>query len=250
MSLNVFITGGSSGIGLALTRKYLSLGHRVAICGRDQAKLDEIQHENLKTYIADVTDRKVMDEVITDFASQNGLDLVIACAGLSYAKKKKIPDFEVSRAILNINIWGVINTFEPAIKYMLKNGGGQLVGIGSAAGFSGLPGVSAYSASKAAVQRLCESYAIDLSDKGIYTTCITPGFVDTPLTQKNHHPMPFLTHADKAADLMVKAIAQKKVLYSFPFLFTIFVKFLGILPRSVYVSLMRFQGFNYSLKES
>lgn len=249
MSLKVFITGGTSGIGLALAQAYLKQGATVAICSRSLDKVSDFNHKNLVKYQVDVVDKDKMEEAIKDFHKQFGLDYMIASAGIGYAKKRKIPDFKQSRLILDVNIWGVMNAFEPAMEIMLGQKSGKLVAISSLAAFNGLPGVSAYSASKAAVRKICESFAIDLKDQGIDVTCIAPGFIDTPLTKKNHHPMPFLMNVDKAALLIIRAIEKKKVLYAFPFVFSSFVRFLSFLPRSLYIRLMRRDSMNYSLKD-
>ena len=246
--LNIFITGGTSGIGLAVAKKYLSQNHRVAVCGRDEAKFDALKdYENAFFYQADVCDREKMIEVVSDFNTKYGLDIIIASAGLSFEKKTKVPDFDRSRRIIDINLIGTLNTFEAALKCMLPKKSGHLVGIASVAGLNGFPGVSAYSASKAGVIKLCEGYGVDLYDQGIDVTCIIPGFVDTPLTRKNHHPMPFLVKAEDAAQKIITAIEKKKELYGFPFLFTTVLKILTFIPRSWFKKLMQTKKFNYSL---
>jgi short-subunit dehydrogenase len=123
---------------------------------------------------------------------------------------------------------------------------GHLVATASVAGFMGLPGAGAYSASKAAVLKLCESYSLDLKKFGIHVTAIAPGFIDTPLTQKNNHKMPFLMSSEKAAHLIKRAIEKKKVLYVFPFRMKIVVTILDKMPRSLYRLIMSLKFFNYS----
>lgn len=248
--LNIFITGGTSGIGLAIAKQYLENNHRVAVCGRDESKFEALKgFENAHFYQADVCDREKMINVVSEFNTQFGLDIMIASAGLSFEKKSKIPDFDRSHKIIDINLIGTLNTFEAALKCMLPKQSGQLVGIASVAGLNGFPGVSAYSASKAGVIKLCEGYGVDLLDQGIDVTCIIPGFVDTPLTQKNHHPMPFMVPASVAANKIIRAIEKKKELYGFPFLFVLILKFLTIIPRPWFKRLMQTKRFNYSLKK-
>jgi short-subunit dehydrogenase len=249
MSLSIFITGGTSGIGLELANKYLSQGNRVAVCGRNSFKFKSMRpHENLSFYQADVVDKDEISKAVTDFSEQFGLDLIIACAGYSFEKKTQVPDFEISRKIIDINLNGVLNTFAPAVEIMLKQNSGHLVAISSVAGFCGFPGVSAYSAAKAGVLKLCEGYAIDLGPLGIDVSVVAPGFVDTPLTQKNHHKMPFLMDASKAADLIMIGIDKKKLLISFPFFFASILKLLAVLPRDWYRWLMKFYRFKYARK--
>lgn len=247
MSLNIFITGGTSGIGLAVALEYLKRGDRVGVCGRSIEKFEPLkQYEKAHFYKADVTNRDEMEAAILDFSGEGSLDIVLASAGLGFSKKTQIPNFERSRLIIDTNIHGVLNTFEAALKIMLPQKSGQLVAIASVAGFCGFPGVSAYSASKAAVMKLCEGYQVDLSSLGISTTCIAPGFVDTPLTQKNHHEMPFLVPSEKAGKFIIKAIDKKKKLYTFPWFFGTVLRFFSILPRPIYLKIMKFIPFEYA----
>jgi len=245
---SVFITGGTSGIGLSLAQKYIEMGYFVGVCGRDLDKISDFNHDHLKKYKVDIINAHELDQSVDDFYKAHGLDIMIASAGIGYANKSQLPDFDRSKLIFKTNVEGVLNAFESAMKYMVENKSGQLVAIASVAGFNGLPGVSAYSASKAAVIKICETFTIDLLKFGINVTCINPGFIDTPLTRKNKHPMPFLMDSDIAANLIIKAILKRKVTYSFPFLFAYFVKFLGMIPRSLYVKIMRKDGMNYSVK--
>src|SRR5690606_1020437 len=140
---------------------------------------------------------------------------------------------------VHVNLLGVMYAFEAALKVMIPKGQGQLVAISSIAGFNGLPGVSAYSATKSAVTKYCESLNLDLADLGITVTSIHPGFVDTPLTRVNPHPMPFKLTAAEAAKKIARAIGEKRMHYSFPFIFSFVVKFLSLLPRTWYKRLMR-----------
>ena len=148
--------------------------------------------------------------------------------------------------MVQVNLLGVMYAFEAAMDVMVPRGKGHLVATSSVAGLNGLPGVSAYSATKAAVLKYCESLHLDLRQFNINVTAICPGFVDTPLTRANHHPMPFLVEAPKAATLIARAIEKKKMVYSFPFFFFLIVKFLSLLPRTWYRGLMSIKMFNYS----
>lgn len=245
--MRVFITGGTSGLGLALARLYHREGHQVGMCGRDFSKISEQEREQFFCVEADVRDREKLQKGMLEFEQQKGeLDLVIASAGRSVGHKTRDQNFDLSREIIEINVIGVMNTFEGALKLMLPRGRGHLVAISSVAGFVGLPGAGAYSASKAAVTTYCESMALDLRDRGIDVTTLCPGFVDTPLTRKNNHAMPFLIDAESAARLMKKAIDQKKVLYLYPWPMKWVILFLSRIPRGLYRWLMRAKAINYS----
>ena len=248
----VFITGGTTGMGLELAKLYSSQGWKVGVCGRDRLKFDDNfgpKPENISFYQVDVANRDELRSAIKDFSKSIGLDLLIANAGIGYKFKTKVPDFEWSYKMVHVNLLGVMYSFEAALDVMIPRGKGQLVAISSIAGYNGLPGVSAYSATKAAVQKYCESLHLDLKQFNIDVTTINPGFVDTPLTQTNRHPMPFLMPAPKAAELIAKAIKKKKMVYAFPFFFATLVRLISCLPRTWYRTIMRMKSFNYS-KES
>lgn len=182
---------------------------------------------------------------MSDF-SENALDIMVANAGRSHGDKSQLPDFDISRDIIQTNVIGLLNTLDVAMKEMVPRRRGQLVAIASLAGLAGLPGASAYSASKAAVIKLMESYSLSLPNMGIGVTTICPGFIDTPLTRKNNHSMPFLMSVEKGAKLIKKAIDSKMPLYIFPFPMKIVMWFLERMPRFVYRRVMTLKIADYS----
>lgn len=250
----IFITGGTTGIGWALATHYADAGYQVGICGRDAAKLPanfSADYPCITFYQTDVIEKQQLANTVENFIAAHGgrLDIMIANAGRSTGSKQQIPDFSVVENIIDVNINGVLHAFAIATQQFLKQTGpvkGHLVALGSVAGFIGLPGTAAYSASKAAVLTLCESFAIDFPQHGIAVTAIAPGFIDTPLTQKNDHKMPFMMSADKAAQLIKRAIDKKKPLYIFPLSMRLFITFAAVLPRAWYRGMMRLKMFNYS----
>ncbi|NKB80690.1 MAG: SDR family NAD(P)-dependent oxidoreductase [Nitrospirales bacterium] len=240
--MKIFITGGTSGLGLALATLYLQDGHHVGICGRNLTKLPDGITKNfqqLRCYEVDITEREAVKRAVQEFTLNNGLDVMIANAGRSHGTKTSIPDFGVSADIIKVNMLGVLYAFEAALESMLPQKHGHLVAIASVAGFLGLPGAGAYCASKAGVITLCESLAIDLKRNGIAVTAICPGFIDTPLTQQNEHPMPFLMSAAPAAQRIKRAIEKRKTLYLFPKRMQAIIYVLATMPRWLYRMLMR-----------
>ena len=163
---------------------------------------------------------------------------MIACAGISLGEKVSPMSYTAAEQIIQINLFGVLYAFDAASTIMVKQKSGHLVALASVAGLNGLPGAGAYSSSKAAVLKLCESLSIDYKRFGITVTAIAPGFIDTPLTRKNKHPMPFIMDVETAAKKIKKAIEQKKALYMFPLSMKILVVALSLLPRSIYRWLM------------
>lgn len=246
---SVFITGATSGIGLSIAKKYLELGYRVGVCGRSLEKFNSSfdTEPNATFYQLDVTKRDDIKKAINTF-SQNGLDILITSAGISFPDKTKIPNFERSYQVINTNVLGTMYAFEAAIEFFVKQQKGHLVAISSIAGLRGFPGVSAYSASKSAVIKLCESYAVDLKNCGIDVTCVCPGFVDTPLTRLNKHPMPFIISSDEAAKKIISGVDNKKIRIYFPFIFSMAIRMLSILPYRFYNFIISKKSFNFSKK--
>ncbi|OFZ23893.1 MAG: hypothetical protein A2202_02470 [Bdellovibrionales bacterium RIFOXYA1_FULL_36_14] len=237
---HIFITGGTSGIGLSLAEAYLKEGHHVGICGRDLSKIPAYmkdQYPFMHVYELDINDRKKVNETIVNF-SKGRLDLVIANAGIASFKGHDIPDFDNVFKVINTNVLGVMSTIEASLKVMLPNKKGHLVVISSVAGEIGLPRVGQYSASKAAVTKYCEALAIDLKKYNIVVTTILPGFIDTPLTRVNKHYMPFLMSSEKATKLIKKSIDNKAIRYVFPRRMKWLVYILSIMPRRLYRTLM------------
>lgn len=250
--MNIFITGGTTGIGFALATLYLEEGHRVGVCGRDLNKFPEelknqFKYKNLFCYQVDVTNRDELHRAVKEFANGD-LDLIIANAGRSVGAKSQIPNVSVSSHVIDVNVKGVLNTFDIGLELMMPKKKGHLVATASVAGFVGLPGAASYSASKAAVLKICESYAIDFKPLGISVTAIAPGFIDTPLTKQNSHSMPFMMTAEKAARLIKRAIEKKKVLFIFPMPMRIVITLLDKMPRCLYRYIMSIKMFNYSQK--
>lgn len=208
----VFITGASSGIGRALAGEYGRRGAIVGLAARNADALEELRGKLGATrclvYRVDVRDAHAMHAAARDFCARNaGIDVVIANAGVSAGTLTDHAEDEVVfREILEINVLGMFHTFQPFLGPMRAGGRGRLVGIASVAGFRGLPGSGAYSASKAAAARYLESLRVELHGTGIRVVTISPGYISTNMTARNPYPMPFKLDADDAARRMVRAI--------------------------------------------
>tara|TARA_B100000886_G_C20372604_1_gene470299 strand:+ start:207 stop:995 length:789 start_codon:yes stop_codon:yes gene_type:complete len=244
--MNVFITGGTTGIGFSLAKLYQSKGHVVGVCGRDLNKLSD---ESMDSYTVDVTDEKQIKNAVQKFCEKNGpLNIMIANAGIAMGPKDGKVNFSLARDVININVLGVINTFDAAMECFPQSGG-HLVGISSVAALVGLPGTGPYSASKAAVLRLCESYGLDWKKIGVDVTAICPGFINTPLTKKNDHSMPFLMSSDVAANKMYDAIERKAPLFIFPWQMNLLMRFAEKVPRWFY-RLIVMKGMSLAMPKS
>lgn len=211
--MKVFITGASSGIGAAFARHYAARGCTLGLQGRRRAALDELVGTlgvTCSVHVCDVRDAHAMQAAGEDFlARHGGIDLVIGNAGVSSGTATgRAADDAVFREVFDTNVIGLVNTFRPFIEAMRGARGGTFAGVASVAGFRGLPGSSAYSASKAAAITYLESLRVELHGTGVKVVTLCPGFIDTPMTQHNPYPMPFLLSADEAARRMARLIER------------------------------------------
>jgi NAD(P)-dependent dehydrogenase (short-subunit alcohol dehydrogenase family) len=238
----VFITGASSGLGAALALRYASQGATLGLLARRgdalAALIATLPHPQLhRAYALDVTDHAGLRGAAADFiAHAGGIDVVVACAGVSFGTLTEFPeDLDAFAAIMAINVTATVATFAPFIATMKAQATpARLVGIGSVAGIRGLPGAEAYSASKAAVISYCESLRLELKPHGIRVVTITPGYIDTPMTKKNAYAMPFLMPADQFAAKAVDTIAAGTSYRVIPWQMGVVAKLLRLLPNPLY----------------
>lgn len=215
------ITGASSGLGLALMRHYLERGASVAAIARRGGLLHDIAAEfpdQVFCYALDVRDAPAVQGAASDFIARAGVpDIVIANAGVSTGTLTEYAeDMDAFRQVMDINVLGMVQTFQPFIAAMRAAQQGTLVGIASVAGFRGLPGASAYSASKAAAISYLESLRVELRDSGVKVVTICPGYIRTPMTALNPYPMPFMLEVDEAARRMARTIERQSAFAVIP----------------------------------
>jgi len=183
-------------------------------------------------YPLDVRDSKALATAADEFIQQFGTpDIVIACAGVSRGTlTEHQEDITAFQAVMDINVMGLVHTFQPFIAAMRAIGHGQLVGIASVAGVRGLPGAGAYCASKAAAISYLESLRVEMAASNIAVTTIAPGYIRTPMTDVNTYKMPFLMDADAAAVKFVRAIEQKRRFVVIPWQMGWVAKFMRFIP--------------------
>ncbi len=210
---SLVISGASSGLGLALARHYLEHGAAVGAFARRGELLRVLAAEfpgKVSGYVLDVRDAAAVQRAAADFIARTGVpDAVIANAGVSRGTlTEHAEDLDAFQQVLDINVLGMVKTFQPFLAAMRAQGHGKLVGIASVAGFRGLPGASAYSASKAAAISYLESLRVELHGSGVKVVTICPGYIRTPMTDINTYRMPFILDADEAARRIARVIER------------------------------------------
>ena len=236
---SLVITGASSGIGQALARHYLEQGAKVAAFARRADLLDELQRMYPgRVYAAalDVRDAAAVQAAARDVVALNGApDIVIANAGVSHGTlTDNAADESVFQDIMDTNVLGMVKTFQPFLASMREAGRGTLAGIASVAGFRGIPGSGAYSASKAAAIAYLESLRVELRGSGIKVVTICPGYIKTPMTDVNTHPMPFIIDAGDAARRMARVIARGQSFAVIPWQMALVGRVLRVMPNAAY----------------
>jgi len=235
----IIITGASSGIGAALARRYATPGVVLGLIARRKDRLEQLAGTlpvSCEIYPVDVRDAAGLSDAARHFTERHGEpDVVIANAGVSMGTLTDIAaDSAAFQDVLDINVIGMVNSFQPFLAGMRAAGRGTLAGIASVAGYRGLPGAGAYSASKAAVISYLEALRVELRASGIRVVTISPGFIDTPMTEKNPYPMPFRMDADKAAAVIATLIARGNSYAVIPWQMAVVARVLRAMPNWLY----------------
>ncbi|MEA3285746.1 MAG: SDR family NAD(P)-dependent oxidoreductase [Candidatus Marinimicrobia bacterium] len=240
--MKILITGASTGIGRQLALDYGRSGAALWLLARSEPKLVELA-EKIRTsggqahvLVCDATRESVLLGALQFAqAASGGFDLVIVNAG--WGGKMKYPgvkNIEVLNQVIDLNFKAATQTLEFFARHMVEARHGHLVGISSVAGFRGLPGGAAYSATKAGLITYLESLRFSLQSFGIKVTDIRPGFVRTPMTDQNKVPMPFLMDVERASVKIIRAIERGRKRFSFPWQMAIFVHLMKALPDFLY----------------
>ncbi len=214
MPKSILITGASSGIGRALAFEFSRRGFALGLCARRLELLESLRDElGGKTQVAiaklDVADLERVPEVLHKQAHElGGVQIVIANAGVGERSYPGEGTFHLDSKVIEINVLGAMATIDAGTEILKKEGGGQIVGISSVAGFRGLSTTPSYSASKAALSTYMEGIRNNLKQHKIAVTVLNPGFIDTPINT-HRKSRPFLISAEKGARLMADMIEKK-----------------------------------------
>jgi short-subunit dehydrogenase len=235
----IVITGASAGLGAALARHYAGPDTVIALVSRRRAPMEALAGElpgRFEIYALDVADHAAQERAASEFCARHGApDLVIANAGLSVGTLGHEPsDMAKLRRLLEVNVAGLAATLAAFAPAMRAERRGVLCGISSVAGFRGLPGAGAYSASKAAAFRWLEALRNELAGSGVAVVTICPGYVDTPMTRVNPYRMPFLLPADEAARRIARAIAARRRVAVIPWQMALLAPLLRLAPSWLY----------------
>lgn len=231
----LLITGASSGIGRATAVAAAAAGWRVLACGRDQTRLAELraEHSSIETFAFDLTDRDACLQTLAGTAP----DAVVLNAGTCEYVDVEAWDPELFRRVFDANFFSAVNCIE-ALLPQLGNGA-QLVLVDSLARLLPFTRSEAYGASKAALHYLTRSLEVDLKGRGITVQSVSPGFVRTPLTDRNAFSMPMRVEPEDAARAILRNLKRRRRAGYFPAFFAAMIRGLALLPVRLQVDLCR-----------
>jgi len=238
MTKNVWITGASSGIGKALAIRFSTEGWHVAASARRENLLQDLNNNNsnIHSFPLDVKDefraKKVFQDIIEKFQT---IDICVFCAGIHDPEAEKKLSAEKIREIMETNFFGTLNCIMAVNSYFRERKSGHISLVSSVAAYRGLPAASGYCASKSALTSLAESLYFDFKKCGVRVSVISPGFIKTPMTDKNKFPMPMIKPPEFAAKKIFNGLTKKNTFeIHFPITFTIMMKLLKIMPNWLY----------------
>ncbi|MEM9603091.1 MAG: SDR family NAD(P)-dependent oxidoreductase [Pseudomonadota bacterium] len=233
----VLVTGASSGIGAALVREYTVNGWQVTACGRDRSRLDALAEETGCAVLEfDVADREAC------VAALGGVDtpwdLVVLNAGTcEYIDDARQFDAALVERVMRVNVLGTANCLQGVLPGLQR--GSRIAIVGSMATYLPFSRASAYGGSKAALAYMAGSLDADLAADGIHVSLVSPGFVETPLTDKNTFKMPMIISAEQAAASIRDGLDRGRAHVCAPWLFCMMLRVLGRLPTGWRVALAR-----------
>ena len=238
----VLITGASSGIGEAIAIAVAARGAIVGLLARRADLLENVARRcrqaggQARVFEADVSDAHSVRMHANALRGEFGhIDILIANAGIGgNDDSSRAIEPEAVKRIIDVNLMGAVNAVHAVLPEMLKRGSGQLIAISSLAGFRGLPGSAAYSASKAGMTALFESIRLDTLGSGVDVTIIQPGFIRTPLTSGRTNKMPYLMELEDALPRFLTAIERKKKFAAFPWQLATLVRAGQVFPAWLY----------------
>tara|TARA_B100000524_G_scaffold282629_1_gene158555 strand:+ start:106 stop:858 length:753 start_codon:yes stop_codon:yes gene_type:complete len=239
----IWITGASSGIGKSLALKFANEGWQVAASARREDLLNQLSesNQNISPFPLDVTSRENCEEIFEKIKNKfENIDTCFFSTGTWDPKKEKEIDIDQMKKVMEVNFFGTLNCIKAVEMYFKEKKNGNISIVSSIAGYRGLPNSTGYGASKAALNNLAESLYFDFGRYNVRVSLISPGFIKTPMTDKNQFKMPFLKTPEFAAEKIYNGLINGSSFeIDFPKELTLILKFLKILPDSVYFKLIR-----------
>jgi Short-chain dehydrogenases of various substrate specificities len=209
----IWITGASTGIGKALALKFAKNDWIVVASARRENLLNDLNKENsnIHPFPLDVTNidqcKTVFENILEKFKS---IEICVFCTGIHDPKSEKRFNLEKIRKIMEVNYFGVMNSINSIYEYYNTKKSGQISIVSSVAGYRGLPAAGAYCASKSALTSFTESLHFEMKRKNVRVSLISPGFIKTPMTDKNDFPMPMIKSPEFAAEQIYNGLIKKK----------------------------------------
>ncbi len=238
----IWITGGSTGIGKALAIKFASKNWNVVVSARRVELLNELSdtYENISCFPLDVSDKEKCKEVFTEIKNKfENIDICFFSTGTWDPKKEKDIDVDQMQNVFQINFFGTVNCIKAVEQYFRDKRNGIITIVSSIAGYRGLPNSTGYGPSKSALNNLAESLYFDFKRYNVRVCLVSPGFIKTPMTDKNDFKMPFLKTPEYAAEKIYDGLVNKNVFeIHFPKSLTITLKLLSLLPSKIYFGLV------------
>jgi len=234
-----WVTGASSGIGREVAAQLAQAGWTVAISARRAEELASLAAAHPGKMIAvplDITDRLAVDVAVARIIAEAGRPIARAVLNAGTYLRDTAPDFDVRKfkTQLDVNLLGTANCLAALMPAMLAAGKGQIGIVASLAGLAGLPGAVTYSATKAALLAMAQSLKFDFDKAGLNISIILPGFVKTPLTERNKFPMPLLMEVADAARAILAGLDKDRFLIAFPAGLAWPLRIARLLPAPVY----------------
>ena len=248
MNKTILITGASSGIGKSMADKFYEMGWTVVAAARREKLLKPkiYSKKNKNKFVPlklDITKKNLVDAALYRVFKKYGFPkIIILNAGVNNPNDNKITNLKKIHDIYQVNFFGTLNCVDAVINlYREKQKSSQLVLVSSVAGYRGLPYAAAYCSSKSALISFAESIYHQCKLIGLHVRVINPGFIKTPLTDKNNFKMPMMISSETASNIIYKKILNTKSFeISLPKLFCIFMKVIKVMPYPLYFKLTSF----------
>ena len=238
MTKNVWITGATSGMGKALAIKFANESWQVAASARRENLLQDLNknNSNIYSFPLDVKDESKTKEVFENIIEKlQTVDICVFCTGIHDPESEKKLSAKKIREIMETNFFGTLNCIMAVNSYFRGRKSGHISIVSSVAAYRGLPAASGYCASKSALTSLAESLYFDFKRYNVRVSVISPGFIKTPMTDKNKFPMPMIKSSEYAAEKIFNGLTKKNAFeIHFPIIFTMMMKLLKIMPNWLY----------------